>query len=48
MIEKSEQIPFEDLFLEITKCLRRELNSVYQSESLSYLGLESGPRYEKG
>ena len=32
---------------EITRFLRRELNFVDQSGSLSYLGLKSGPRYEK-
>ena len=41
-LRNRRQIPSEDFFL-ITKFLRRELNSVHQSGSLSYLGLESGP-----
>ena len=36
------------LVLEITRFLRRKLDSVYRSGSLSHLGLESGPQYEKG
>ena len=51
-IGNSRQIPNEgflfNFFLEITKFLRQKLNSVHRSGSLSYFGLESGPRYEKG
>ena len=46
-LRNRRQIPSEDFFLEITSFLRRELNSVYQSGLLSYLGLESEPQYEK-
>ena len=34
--------------LEITRFLLWKLNFVYRSESLSYVGLESGSQYEKG
>ena len=46
-LRNGRQFQNEGLFFEITRFLRRKLNFVDPSGSLSYLGLKRGPRYEK-